>query len=443
MKRRIVQIVTTHDFFGSYSPLPTSYGHLGGGHGLREAVNRRRRQASTVWLDSGDFSHGGFREDSSDNALLLAVGELGVDAAVVGNHEFDRGAEYLRVHADRLGFPLLCANAAVDLPATTLLQVPEGVIGVIGITHHNIQSMAAWSVDNRHDMPLSYRLLDDTVEQHSAELRRQGADMVIAIIHEGADWTFDPIGNYQTDPSRLIDLCSWHDAIDLIVAGHTLGRFEGRIGSTPIVQPWPLGSEICAVTVDLGDPRNPVSIEFEPVSPGGPWMGLGSDDITAAADDIVAVLAKPYTARSGAPSPPLAQLIADAIAAESDAAQAYGYVTCGQPTIDGNFAHLPAGPVSRLQLHQIVPYTDHRIFEAFVSREEARELEKLTGPRPQTRTTGWARSQAMQNSSDNVRIAVLSGASPRLFADLLGRPLEWTESGGNMITGLKKVLKRP
>ncbi|HWU89308.1 MAG TPA: metallophosphoesterase, partial [Kofleriaceae bacterium] len=85
---------------------------------IRASANR------SLWLDSGDCFQGApvfnlFKGEAELRALSLA----GMDAAVIGNHEFDLGAKNLFDKIDNwASFPILAANYAWDDP-------PPGAVG--------------------------------------------------------------------------------------------------------------------------------------------------------------------------------------------------------------------------------------------------------------------------------------------------------------------------
>ncbi|MHC2296161.1 hypothetical protein ACVJBD_000367 [Rhizobium mongolense] len=383
-----VRFVTTHDFFGSFARVATSYGHLPGGHGLADAV-RSLRDPSTIWIDSGDFSQGG--------ALCLptrgvggfcAANELGFDVSVVGNHDLDFGLPVLIEHAAKLNFPVLCANMDLGLPATTLLSTPEADIGVIGLTHHNLASMSSWTVAPDRKMPGKDKEKAFSVTKAAEELRRAGASVVVCVCHDGVDWHFAE-NRYVADPERFSARCAdWCESVDLIVAGHTLGRFFGEIRGTPVVQPWPLGSELAIVDVDVSSAGVHCRATSQLVPPGPQWRGFGSDVIRGASDDVLGYLEEPLLAKSHGPAP-LASFLAKAVLEVCDADASFAYTTCAQPTIDGIFAYLGQGEVTFLQLLHIVPYSDLGIVTAEISEAEHALLQQLVRPRPQDRTMAW------------------------------------------------------
>ena len=91
-----------------------------GGIAKIATIAKRIRASSnrTLWLDSGDCFQGApvfnlFKGEAEMRALSLA----GMDAAVLGNHEFDLGAKNLFDKIDNWAtFPLIAANYAWDDP---------------------------------------------------------------------------------------------------------------------------------------------------------------------------------------------------------------------------------------------------------------------------------------------------------------------------------------
>src|SRR5262249_23854935 len=105
-----LRIVCTNDFLSSLSPMRTSYGTLPGGRALAATVDRLRAGQPTVWADAGDFSQGGPLSTTTGGvANFSAAGQLGIDVATIGNHEFDWDLDHLTQHRAQLPFPLICA----------------------------------------------------------------------------------------------------------------------------------------------------------------------------------------------------------------------------------------------------------------------------------------------------------------------------------------------
>jgi len=145
MKR--LKILCTHDFLASYAPLPTSYGHLSGGEGLRNVVEEIKKRHPAIWVDTGDFAHVGALSTLSRGQLAFdAANELGINVGTLGNHELDYDLQAFRAGATRLRHDLLCGNlSAAGLPGTILIDTVAGPIGFIGLTHPNLGNIHSGS----------------------------------------------------------------------------------------------------------------------------------------------------------------------------------------------------------------------------------------------------------------------------------------------------------
>ena len=106
-----------YEFDPSYTDnllgLADGAGPYGGIPEIAHILKRERESAGrTLHLDSGDCFQGAiiFNEFLGE-AEMRTLTEAGLDAAVVGNHEFDAGANNLAVHAGaNAGFQLLAGN---------------------------------------------------------------------------------------------------------------------------------------------------------------------------------------------------------------------------------------------------------------------------------------------------------------------------------------------
>jgi 2',3'-cyclic-nucleotide 2'-phosphodiesterase (5'-nucleotidase family) len=437
---RNLRIVSTHDFFGSFAVVPTSYGALAGGEGLRNTVNELRKGQPTLWADSGDFSQGGpLTPLTSGKSGLEAAAELGIDIAAVGNHDLDFGIPFLQAGAEKLGFPLLCANADVALPATKILSTSAGPVGFIGLTHPDLDAMSPYSLKPERPMPRQQDEIAEMVRSSAAELRSAGALAVIAIVHNGIEWRYGERGMMVDDTQFESWSAGWRDDVDLIVAGHSLGHHIGRIGKTPFLQPWPFGSEVAICDIDLSIP-NDVRMSSVMAKPGRQWTGHGSDLIAAAEQDIVGRLDEALEARAHIPSL-LANMLSKAVLTASESDMAFANVACGQPCIDGRFAYLAAGHVTRLQILQMMPWTDHQLVYAEIGGEELATLQRALSHRRAGRSTDWGSARRLQfGKPDTIKIATTSGYPAHLLSQLVGRPLEWTPKGRTALEGLRQIL---
>lgn len=180
--------------------------------------HERARSRRVLHLDSGDSFQGAliFNEFDGEAEMRLMTA-IGLDAAVVANHEFDKGAPNLaKQYGAWGGHDLLAANYifepsgepwATDLAEMVLpsrLYDLDGLrIGVIGMG--NISSLNS-IYDESNSMGITVLEPDDVVPAEAARLKSQGADIIIGLSHMGVH--------------RDQEHARWIPELDLIIGGH-------------------------------------------------------------------------------------------------------------------------------------------------------------------------------------------------------------------------------
>ncbi|MBN1334554.1 MAG: bifunctional metallophosphatase/5'-nucleotidase [Deltaproteobacteria bacterium] len=194
-------------------------GPYGGIARIATLLRRERARADRVLvLDSGDMFQGAVVFNQyGGRAEMLAMTEAGVDASVVGNHEFDRGAHNLaEQYVAWGGFRLLAANYVFDDPSlpwsndladlvepSALFEQDGFRIGVIGLG--NLSSLVSIT-DESNTMDVVPLDAGEVVAREAERLRTQGADLVVVLSHLGLDGD--------------IALARDVDAPDIILGGH-------------------------------------------------------------------------------------------------------------------------------------------------------------------------------------------------------------------------------
>jgi hypothetical protein len=352
----VLRIVATNDMGAALIPMPTSYGTGGTCAGITALLDRECHRQPTIWLDSGDLTVGAVR------SLLGAppwadIAELPIAAAAAGNHEFDDGVPALLEGAQSLPFPVLCANADVGLLATTMVESEPGAVGVIGLTHPHL--------DRFGDAP---RLPDDwpkRIHPLADDLRSQGADWVIALLHDGVDWWPNHNSNgcpISTRAERLNSVAEpWAKEVDLILGAHTLGAWVGELAGTPAGHAFPFASS--ALVVDLPKPPGrPIVRGFFLVPPVRSNRATPAiDALESAAESVIGDSSETWVTKTGVDRY-LPHFVADVErrATGADAAFVPGQHSTQAP-LDGVLAALLAGPVTELDLHRLFNYVDDHL----------------------------------------------------------------------------------
>jgi 5'-nucleotidase / UDP-sugar diphosphatase len=204
-------------------------GPFGGAARMATIVKRERRAAGrSLWLDSGDCFQGApvfnmFKGEAEMRALSL----MGLDAAVVGNHEFDLGTRNLFQQIDNWArFPLLAANYLFEDPPSpgdrglrdvvdpyVIFDVDGLKVGVIGMG--NWSSMTGIFEGGNS---LGVRPLDDgQVVEEYVRLLRPVVDVVVLVSHLGLDEDEGlAAGEIEEDQNESLPLAG----VDLILGGH-------------------------------------------------------------------------------------------------------------------------------------------------------------------------------------------------------------------------------
>ncbi|HNT27645.1 MAG TPA: bifunctional UDP-sugar hydrolase/5'-nucleotidase [bacterium] len=177
-------------------------------------IREERAAFPVIHIDTGDAFQGApqfnlFRGEVE----MRALAELGIDAMVIGNHEFDNGTRFLVEAYERSGgFPLLASNYLFDDRVSTglagilqpfiILHRGSLRIGVVGIG--NDSSMTSMSdIGNK----LGFYGLDpvETAKLYVGLIRAQ-CDIVVIASHQGLE------GDYE--------LAAQVPGVDIILGGH-------------------------------------------------------------------------------------------------------------------------------------------------------------------------------------------------------------------------------
>lgn len=248
-----VCILFTHDMHSHLSPQPDGNGSRGGFARLKTLIDREKEAAGdALVLDAGDFSMGTLYQAvyETDASELTMMAHLGFDATTIGNHEFDyRGqgmagmlrAAIANAENENVELPtMLVANIdwatisdedgrgfqsameAYGAQENTLFTCNGVTVGVFGVMGRDSLACAPLS-------PVQFTDIIEAAKQQVAELKKQGAEMIVCLSHSGL-WA---------DPAKSEDelLAKAVPDIDLIISGHTHTTLEKPLvhGSTHIV----------------------------------------------------------------------------------------------------------------------------------------------------------------------------------------------------------------
>lgn len=221
-KQKQLVILHTNDTHSTIMPVGTNTPDTmkaGRGGFLRRIAmlkEERAKHPDLLYFDSGDFSQGSayytmFKGDVEVGLMNL----MGIDAATIGNHEFDYGLDNMARLFRMANFPIVCAN--YDFTGTPC----EGLVKPYIIIKRNGLKIGVFGlapkmkglVAEKNFAGVKYLDPAKVAIQTATMLKRKmKCDMVICISHLGWKASRDQDDNYMIPRSRNIDL---------VLGGHT------------------------------------------------------------------------------------------------------------------------------------------------------------------------------------------------------------------------------
>ncbi len=202
----------------------------------------RSEAKNSLLFDNGDIIQGSplgdyvaYRKGMKKgdvHPIVAAMNVLDYDCGTLGNHEFNYGLDFLQNSLGAAKFPLVCANA-IKADGTTL-QKPWLIldrevtdesgakqtlkVGVIGFVPPQI---VQWDKANLDGKVTTIDIVD-AANKHVPELKKAGADIVVALCHSGIAGG-ERKGGEENAALHLAKV----GGIDVILTGHQHFVFPG------------------------------------------------------------------------------------------------------------------------------------------------------------------------------------------------------------------------
>src|SRR5881296_3499144 len=257
----LLRVLAINDLHGALEPQtwPWSGGRaVGGAPALKAWFDTLSRacRCTTVRLDGGDEMQGTLLSNVGyGRAAVAALNAFGIDAAAIGNHEFDWSVDTLRARMAEAHYRFLAANitdttgrARPDWAEPwTLLERGGQKIAVIGLALRATPTNTA----PRNVTGLAFGDGAAAVRRVLPQARA-AASFVIVVAHEGAFCDGPPATDPVPAPAchgDILDIARGLDSasVDLIVSGHTHSLVNTVVNGIPIVQARSSGAGIAVV----------------------------------------------------------------------------------------------------------------------------------------------------------------------------------------------------
>ena len=205
----------------------TTYFDMGGYARLETKIaDIRSESENTLLLHGGDSVQGTlYFTKYEGEADFDFLNDMAIDAMCVGNHEFDKGPEYLKKFIGYANFPIISANtdASMDeylaglIDPYVIKEYNGEKVGIIGLTTET-SAYTSSPGDN-----VTFSDTATTVASYVKELEGQGVNKIILLTHLGYD--------------QDVELAGEVEGIDIIVGGHSHTLLGGEdleaLGKSP------------------------------------------------------------------------------------------------------------------------------------------------------------------------------------------------------------------
>ena len=246
-----LRIIAINDFHGHIATSSSSFGGVGRADYLAANIaNVRAEVKNSVFVSAGDLIGGSPLVSAlfHDEPTIEAMNLMGLDLNAVGNHEFDEGPEELvrmqrggahpvdgDLDGDSFGgadFQFLAANVIDDGTGSTVfpsyaVREYEGIrVAFIGLTLKGTGNIVARSSVEG----LTFVDEAEVVNLLVTELRNQGIEAVVVLLHQGGFSDGGPDDCGSGLEGEVEDVAKrLHNAVDLVIAGHTNDEFVCEI----------------------------------------------------------------------------------------------------------------------------------------------------------------------------------------------------------------------
>ncbi|WP_407371326.1 bifunctional metallophosphatase/5'-nucleotidase [Carnobacterium sp.] len=221
---------------------------------------RAKETDPVLVIDNGDFLQGSpltyytAKQTKHPAHYTSILNDIGFDAGVLGNHEFNYGKKYLADAIETLDHPILCANILNDQgkPAFgkpyELFTFDKLTVAVLGLTTQYIPN---WEQPSSIT-GLSFQSAVTCAQEYVPKLQEL-ADVVIVSYHGGfeKDLTTGEPTEALTGENEGSELLKRIPGIDVLLTGHQHREIAALNSSVAIVQPGDKGHNIGKVSLTI------------------------------------------------------------------------------------------------------------------------------------------------------------------------------------------------
>ncbi|UUX33654.1 bifunctional metallophosphatase/5'-nucleotidase [Fundicoccus culcitae] len=235
----LLRLLVTGDLHAQYSK--TRYHNTQTILNTAQAIETLRNKDSlpTITLDLGDFMQGSIFSTYSKDFLgdggifIKGMNAIGYDYQILGNHDFNEGANYYQKVFGQLNAKILAANILSKTtgepaygPPYDMIEVGGVKIGIIGLT---TSIVPAWE-NPQNIAGLTFLDAFECLKKHMQSLRAQINILVVAYHGSLGDGSVEDIEN------QGLRMLNELEGIDILLTSHMHKNMNQFIGKSLVVQ---------------------------------------------------------------------------------------------------------------------------------------------------------------------------------------------------------------
>ena len=234
----------------------------------------RQENDLVIVIDNGDLiqgtplmTHFVKKHTNKENPMVGIMNRIGIDAAVIGNHEFNFGSKILNNAVEQSSFPWISANILDETtgeprfgPPYLIKTLDNGIkAAIIGITTHYIPN---WE-SPAHIAGIQFEDAFTSLQKWVQIVRdTEKPDVIIGSYHGGFERDVETGQPTEalTGENQGYQMCEQIEGIDILLTGHQHRMLTGIINDVLIIQPGNNGKNYGEVKIDLKFDGNSWSI---------------------------------------------------------------------------------------------------------------------------------------------------------------------------------------
>ena len=277
-----VKILSTSDVHGYIFPTNFSskadyqpFGYLKAAQVIKSIKEEAADDEVIIYIENGDFLEGSplsdyiyrTRKTKEYNQIFCKMTSLlDVDAAVLGNHEFDYGLAYIKETLKNKKYPIIGANIGGE-KAQDIIDQPYQIIekagikiAILGLT---TQYVPHWEKAENIE-GITFNSVLETARKYVPILKEK-ADVVVVAYHGGFEKDLDNGKPTErlTGENEGYALLSEIPGIDALVTGHQHRKIAKKVYGVPTTQPGCRAENVGQISIELDNNKKIINSHAE------------------------------------------------------------------------------------------------------------------------------------------------------------------------------------